>query len=189
MDRPVRAFDVARYILRHAGPMTPMTLQKLVYYAQAWSLAWDGVPLFSDPIEAWQHGPVVRSLFESHRERRWIRDIEGSDAALSSDQQDTVDAVLERYGPLTAEVLSELTHAETPWSAARQASDTAVVEWEALRTYYQAVLADVLAEGQDDPTLSGEAPQFWLKSLLSQVTPDTVHDEWDTGQSQGREVW
>lgn len=189
MDRPVRAFDVARYILRHAGPMTTMKLQKLVYYAQAWSLAWDGVPLFSDPIEAWKYGPVVRSLFESHRGRHWIRDIEGSDAALSSDQQDTVDAVLERYGPLTAEVLSELTHAETPWSAARQASDTAVVEWEALRTYYQAVLADVLAEGQDDPTLATEAPRFWLKSLLSRVTPDTIHDEWDTGQPQGREVW
>jgi len=189
MDRLVRASDVARYILRRAGPMTTLKLQKLVYYAQAWSLAWDGVPLFSDPIEAWEHGPVVRSLFESHRGRRWIRRIEGSEAALSPDQQDTVDAVLERYGLLTAEVLSELTHAETPWRAARQNGDTATVEWEALRTYYQTVLADVLVEARDDPTLATEAPRFWLKSLLSQVTPDTVHEEWDTGQPQGREVW
>ena len=39
------ADDVARYVLdRHA--MTAMKMQKLVYYAQAWTLARTGEPLF-----------------------------------------------------------------------------------------------------------------------------------------------
>jgi hypothetical protein len=33
-------FDVAKYILQQRGEMTAMKLQKLCYYAQAWSLAW-----------------------------------------------------------------------------------------------------------------------------------------------------
>jgi uncharacterized phage-associated protein len=52
-------FDVAQYILRKQGGMTTMKLQKLVYYAQAWSLVWDEEPLFDQPIEAWSNGPGV----------------------------------------------------------------------------------------------------------------------------------
>ncbi len=37
--------DTAKYFLHHAGEMTAMKLEKLVYYCQAWSLAWDGAPL------------------------------------------------------------------------------------------------------------------------------------------------
>ena len=51
-------FDAAAYILEKQGAMTAMMLQKLVYYAQAWSLVWDQRPLFGNKIEAWANGPV-----------------------------------------------------------------------------------------------------------------------------------
>jgi len=57
--------DVAAYILGKHGPMTHMKLQRLVYYSQAWHLAWDGVPLFPERIEAWANGPVVPVLYEA----------------------------------------------------------------------------------------------------------------------------
>jgi uncharacterized phage-associated protein len=190
VNAPVSVFDVARYILRKVGPMTTMKLQKLVYYAQAWSLAWDDAPLFADAIEAWEHGPVVRTLFEHHRGHRWIDDLDaGSAEALTAIQRDTIDAVLERYAGLSAEVLSELTHAEDPWRHARRQTDTRVISAEALRTYYREVLADVLAEGREDPVPDPAARRFWLKSLLSQVPSATRPDEWDTGRPRGREVW
>lgn len=40
-----------------------MKLQKLVYYAHAWWLAYRGEPLFDDDVEAWPWGPVVRSIY------------------------------------------------------------------------------------------------------------------------------
>jgi uncharacterized phage-associated protein len=43
--------------------LTHLKLQKLLYYAQGWHLAFFDVPLFEDPIEAWRHGPVVGSLY------------------------------------------------------------------------------------------------------------------------------
>lgn len=52
-------FDVAEYILEQHGEMTSMKLQKLVYYCQAWHLAWSDEPLFRESIEAWANGPVV----------------------------------------------------------------------------------------------------------------------------------
>jgi hypothetical protein len=43
-------YDVAAYILKKKGKMCRWKLQKLVYYSQAWSLVWDGAPLFDEPI-------------------------------------------------------------------------------------------------------------------------------------------
>src|SRR5689334_14747494 len=40
-----------------------LKLQKLCYYAQAWSLALDGKPLFGERIEAWAHGPAIPALY------------------------------------------------------------------------------------------------------------------------------
>ncbi|MCG7276629.1 Panacea domain-containing protein [Corynebacterium singulare] len=48
-----RVNDVARYILENVDSgVSTMKLQKLVYYAQAWSLVWDEKPLFNSRIEA-----------------------------------------------------------------------------------------------------------------------------------------
>ncbi|MDA8199147.1 MAG: DUF4065 domain-containing protein [Thermaerobacter sp.] len=190
-DAPVTSLDVARYILRKVGPMTTMKLQKLVYYAQAWSLAWDDRPLFQDPIEAWENGPVVRSLFDRHRGQRWIRDLgPGPEPVLDALPRETIEGVVERYGALSPEVLSELTHAEDPWrNARRQGGAAPIIPQEAIQLYYRGVLMDVLAEGRSEPADDAEGHLFWLKTLLSQVDPATRHAEWDTGAARGREVW
>lgn len=61
----VSAHDVAAYMLRKHGPMSAMKLQKLVYYAQAWSLVWEDRPLFPERIEAWANGPVIPELYQA----------------------------------------------------------------------------------------------------------------------------
>lgn len=60
-------FDVAKYILEKCSSMTTMKLQKIVYYCQAWSLAWDDEPIFDEDFQAWANGPVCPELFKQHR--------------------------------------------------------------------------------------------------------------------------
>jgi uncharacterized phage-associated protein len=60
-------YDIADYILQKQGSMSAMKLQKLVYYAQAWSLAWTDTPLFNEDIQAWAKGPVVPALYYKHK--------------------------------------------------------------------------------------------------------------------------
>lgn len=50
------------------GEISPMKLQKLVYYAHAWSWALFDEPLVSDRIEAWEYGPVIPALYGEFRE-------------------------------------------------------------------------------------------------------------------------
>lgn len=114
-------FDVARYILEQRGAMSAMKLQKLVYYAQAWSLVWDDRPLFGNRIEAWAHGPVVRDLYDAHKGQFTVNaaDFSGDSARLTVDERETIEAVLEGYGNRSAQWLSDQTHAEAPWQQAR----------------------------------------------------------------------
>jgi len=140
-------FDVANYILVSIGQVTSMKLQKLVYYSQAWSLAWDDEPLFGEDFQAWANGPVCPELFKVHKGHfRLSADFFGdyAEGALSPEQIDTIDIVLKDYGDMTPHELSNLTHREYPWINAR--GDTPpgmpcdnIIEKEVMRDYYAGI--------------------------------------------------
>lgn len=112
--------DVAAALLAEVGPVTTMKLQKLVYYSQAWHLVFHGEVLFGDAIEAWPQGPVTRSLYDKHRRQRQVSHWPyGDSSTLTAPEKQTVRWVAEKYGPFSAESLSQMTHMETPWRIAR----------------------------------------------------------------------
>jgi uncharacterized phage-associated protein len=125
--------------------MSTWKLQKLVYYAQAWSLVWDEELLFHEPIQAWANGPVVPALYAEHRGmfrvEQWQR---GDPGSLDEEQRKTVDTVLKHYGAKSGQQLSELTHRELPWREARKGLDpdergTHEIEPSALGEYYSSI--------------------------------------------------
>lgn len=119
--------DVARYILEKRSEMTAMKLQKLVYYAQCWSLVWDETPLFDENIEAWMNGPVCPDLYRVHRGKFkvGIDDIDGDSDRLDDEAKATIDAILDFYADHSAQWLSDLSHLEDPWNLARERADVA----------------------------------------------------------------
>ena len=139
-------FDAAAYILEKKGEMTTLKLQKLVYYAQAWSLVWDERPLFDEKIEAWSNGPVVRDLFEYHRGKYYVSGIEAGDSGkLDADQKATVDMALKHYGDKPAYWLVRLSHSEPPWIEARgdlspTESSDAEITLDSMAQYYSSLL-------------------------------------------------
>lgn len=141
------AMDVAEYILQEMGPVTAMTLQKLVYYCQAWSLVWDEGPLYNDEIQAWANGPVIRSLYDRHNGKFLVYPgmLGGNPGQLNETARQTIDSVIEYYGGHTAQWLSDLTHAEDPWKEARKGLDAAaasdaVITLESMHRYYSGLL-------------------------------------------------
>lgn len=113
--------DVAEYILRTAGTMTAMKLQKLCYYAQAWHLVWEDRPLFDNEIQAWANGPVSPRLYACHRKQFTVSagDITPTPKELDASEKESIDTVVQYYGKRSAMELSQLTHAEDPWKDAR----------------------------------------------------------------------
>jgi uncharacterized phage-associated protein len=139
------AVDAAAYAIELiGGPCSTMKLQKLLYYSQGWSLAWDGQPIFSDPIEAWANGPVVPAVFQCHRGRFRIEPAEwrwGDPSNLTDDERQTVQVVVEHYGKYSGQELSAMTHQERPWVEARKDvapgdRSNAVIDLDTMQDYF-----------------------------------------------------
>src|SRR5260370_316231 len=59
---------IVRFRIEAAAPVDPMSLQKLLFYAQAFRLARHGEPLFAEEFQAWRDGPVVPAVWRHFRE-------------------------------------------------------------------------------------------------------------------------
>lgn len=139
---------IANAFVDIAGQAMPqMKLQKVTYIADGWNLAIAGVPLTDAQPEAWDNGPVFRSLWNRLRDRGFVggkvMDYDGSipAASLSSQEQAIVNHVWNKYGLKTARELSELTHQpNTPWSQAYYSRGrNASISNESIRTHYLAL--------------------------------------------------
>lgn len=120
-EAPLSAVDVAAAILRAAGPMDHMKLQKLLYLAQAWHLAWYGEPLFEEPLEAWRWGPVVEDVWQLYKRfggEPIPGPVAGDPSAVRGRAADVVTVIAGTYGRMTGPRLSDLTHEDPVWQAA-----------------------------------------------------------------------
>jgi uncharacterized phage-associated protein len=142
--------DVAAALIDELGPMTALKLQKLTYYTQAIHLVSLGEPLFDDPIQAWERGPVCRTLWERHRGARnvdtWTA---GRSDRLTYAEMETVRAVAGHYGHRHPEALEKLTHDEAPWAEAWAQGKNTVIDPQVMLAFY--------AAGQDDEWLAMNA--------------------------------
>ena len=137
-------FDVAKYILEKQGRMSTWKLQKLCYYAQAWTYTWTEKPLFDEEFEAWANGPVCPCLFREHKGRFMLEKSDlmlGNSEVLTADENESIDTVLDYYGDKEAFWLREQTHSEAPWINARQgipdgAACNEVITKEDMGNYY-----------------------------------------------------
>lgn len=123
---PVPALDVARYLVEHADAeddLSNLKLQKLCHYAQGFALAVWGRELFDEPVERWQHGPVVSVVYHAYKHWDRARITEPTDGEPLADEQarELLDAVYKHYSQYSAWALRERTHREPPWKEASQA--------------------------------------------------------------------
>ncbi len=134
--------DVAAAVLSKTGRVSTMKLQKLVYYAQAWTLAITGECLFPDDIQAWANGPVCWPLFRRHQGVFSVETWDGNPCAVGDFEDAIITLVVNKYGPLASAQLSDLSHREAPWRQARGALpdgaySEAVITPASMRDYYR----------------------------------------------------
>ena len=122
----MKIMDVARYIVylsygNNNYSLTPLKLQKILYYAQGWSCVWDEKFLFDEEFEAWQYGPVNRLVYDTFKTYKG-NEIPLSEGKIPKDYKkyelDTIEIVWKNYGHYSANELVEFTHREEPWQSA-----------------------------------------------------------------------
>ena len=127
-----------------SSDLTHLKLQKLLYYAQGWALVKLGKPLFSNPLFAWEHGPVVTDAYhELKKFRSTIITLERFDEAvgavtdvLDEEVKDLLTQVYDTYGIYNGWGLREMTHEEDPWKNAYPSGE---ITTDALLTYFKRI--------------------------------------------------
>lgn len=137
--------DVAKYtglnMLQKGLSISPLKLQKLLYYEQAWYMVFfNKEHLFDDVPEAWVNGPVYRSVWDAYKGKvKYFTDqlheddfVDGNvsienkikrlavSMSLSENEIAFLDSVFNTYGMKSQDQLVLLTHAEKPWADQRK---------------------------------------------------------------------
>lgn len=112
--------DIANWFLAKEA-MTHKKLQKLCYYAVAWGYALtDDYIATNDKFQAWVHGPVSRTLYNTYKENGWnLLDQFTSDIEMPDNIQELLQSVWVTYGDKDGNELEALSHIEQPWKNAR----------------------------------------------------------------------
>lgn len=156
--------DVATYcglvLLKEGMTVTPLKLQKILYYIQAWMMVFfDKQLLFDERPQAWVNGPVYPSVYQrfksigkyvQFKKEDFVMDSTMTDAIhsyktkfdLTELQQKTLDKLIRIYGSKSQDQLVFMTHCEAPWSNARGDLDPFensenIISFEDMYSYYK----------------------------------------------------
>ena len=135
------ARQVANFLLDYADErgvaLSNMAVLKHIYFAHGWHLASRGLPLISNRIEAWEHGPVIRSVYDCFKSCGaapvksrattidWATgEIVEARAAFSDETITLLRSTLDYYAGYGAFELSAITHEPGgPWDQVWNAGD------------------------------------------------------------------
>jgi uncharacterized phage-associated protein len=133
--------------------LTPLKLQKLVYFAHGWHLAILNRPLIEEPIQAWQYGPVIEALYHEFKECgngpihfRLNSPFSWGERPRVEDPEtlELVNKVWDIYKRYTAVELSAMTHAtDGPWNSVwgKGATRHAVIPNSLITSYFRGIAA------------------------------------------------
>lgn len=111
--------NAVSYFLSKDYEITPLALQKLLYYAQGFYYALKGKFLFTEDCEAWVHGPVYNEIYLRYKSFGYDPIKSEYKYNLSEEQLSVLDGVLKAFGYYNGRILEKFTHSEMPWNKAR----------------------------------------------------------------------
>lgn len=115
--------SVALYVLNSKYEITNMSLQKLLYYIEAFCQILLNERIFENRCEAWAYGPVYPEIYDKYKSfegRRIIVDKADLSAEIDNKYRDVIDYVISNFAIYNGVTLKDLSHAELPWRKAHE---------------------------------------------------------------------
>ncbi len=140
-DITVVAKYIGLFLISRGMTVSPLKLQKLLYYVQSWYMVFFGRnnTLFAQAPQAWVNGPVYPMIYSQYRDKvsNMCDHLSAGDFGASNDkvdetlgelasslkwspeEEELVGSIIMLYGAKSQNGLIFLTHAEQPWVEAR----------------------------------------------------------------------
>ena len=139
---------LAEYIIAKGKEITPLALQKILYYAQGFYKAFFGKFLVEDDCQAWVHGPVYVCIYEKYKEFKSANisiyvdyDIED---IIVDEKREILDTIIKYFGYYNGKALEKMSHYEIPWINARKGllpmeNSNNIIRKEDIKEYFEKV--------------------------------------------------
>lgn len=118
----INALTISSFFIKKG--VSPLKLQKLLYYSQVWFFVRYGKTLFNDRISGWIYGPVVNDVWHEFKFIKKGNEIPTNRSRGNKIDNDIVlshlDEIWKVYGHFSASELVDLTHKDLPWKESRQ---------------------------------------------------------------------
>lgn len=144
---------LAYYILENyssvEGGITPLKLQKLLYYTKVWGLV-SGELTVNGKFKAWKNGPVNGYIYKEFKEFGDQPILAKHEAGpVAPNKKKLIDFVLDSYVHFDAITLSSMTHQEDPW---KKTPKNEVIDDQVIKTFYsQQPFANNFPISEDKP--------------------------------------
>lgn len=129
--------------------ITPLALQKLLYYVQGFNRVFNGTFLFKDDCQASAHGPVYSEIYHKYKNFGYnpidmAASYDESTFNISNSEKEVLDTVIRNFGCYSGKILEKMTHSEQPWLITRNgiSDDSAsneIIEKELISNYFEQI--------------------------------------------------
>lgn len=146
------ACDIARYIINYSNEKeylcSNLKLQKLMYFVQAYSLITTNRPLFEEPIEAWDFGPVVPAVYHEFKRfgagsvpfiKQYYVDYQAygyNPDLIDKKSRRLIESVVNHFKDYSSTDLVQLTHNQAPWTDNYKPDCQNTIPLSSIQTYF-----------------------------------------------------
>jgi len=140
--------QIINYIITNMEEVTPLALEKLLFFSQGVNYALNGSRLIDNDSQAWAHGPVYPSVYNQYKKYGYkpidngIKSVSGRMLSKVSDEElKAIDLVIHTFGLYSPKILENISHTQTPWKEKRigyhdEQVGTNPIEEESIKDYY-----------------------------------------------------
>lgn len=110
------AVTLSYYIIKNYDSVSPMKLQKLLYYIKVWETV-SGEHFLDAVFEKWKYGPVNEQVYQAYKKygSQPIPKHDAKNVTLPTAVKKIINFILDCYAPYDAISLSAMTHEDEPW--------------------------------------------------------------------------
>lgn len=127
--------------------ITPLALQKILYYIQGFYYTFESVFIIEEDCETWLHGPVYRDVYYEYSDYKFspINGVKEFDTSvLTTTEKPILDDVIKNFCCYSGKTLEAFTHVEEPWLETRRglpadSNSDRIIEKELIGKYFKAI--------------------------------------------------
>lgn len=149
VDNHSKIYNSSLYIISKLDEIDSLSLQKILYFANGFSISLLKKKMFDDIPKAWKYGPVYEEIYDCfsyYKGKRidYSELLKDRELNLSDEEKEYLDIIIRDFGCYSGSILREMSHLTDPWVIARNGlkddeSSTRFIEEKDMNEYFEKI--------------------------------------------------